>query len=291
MPLSRPSTVAVAAFAVAALACNKKAPPPPAAAPTPATVRVTATDFALAAPDTIPAGLVTVWVVNQGKEPHQAVIIRLPAGKTFADFQLGIMAMAHHPKGPASGPPPWVGAAEMGGPNATLPGDSSNATQVLQPGNYVMLCFIPSADGVPHMMKGMFRGLIVSGSPVAAPQEPAPDVVITMTDYAYALSKPVTAGAHTFRVDNAGQQHHEAVLVALAPGKKVKDFYTWANTGMKGPPPLTRLGGIGGLDAGAHASFTATLPAGNYGLVCFLPDVKDGKPHGDHGMLLDFTVQ
>lgn len=278
-----------AALGLAAGGCTQKAPPPP-AAPSPTVVRVSATDYAFAAPETIPAGLVTIQLMNQGKEPHQAAILRLPTGKTFADFQKGMAAMAHHPQGgPGSGPPPWAGAAEMGGPNAALPGDSSNATQVLQPGSYVMLCFIPSMDGVPHMMKGMFKGFIVSGSPVAAPQEPAADIVITMTDYTYALSKPVTAGAHTFRVDNAAQQHHEVVLVALAPGKKAKDFYTWAMT-MKGPPPMTRVAGITGLDAGSHGSFTATLPAGDYGIVCFLPDVKDGKPHGDHGMAFDFTV-
>lgn len=284
MTVHRSLALSLTAIAITALGCTKKAPPPP-AAPTPTTVRVMATDYALAAPDTIPAGLVTMWVVNQGKEPHQAVILRLAAGKTVADFLPAMQAMA---KNPAS-PPPWSG--EMGGPNATLPGDSSNATQVLQPGNYLLACFIPSADGVPHMMKGMFRSLVVSGSPVAAPQEPAADVVITMTDYTYALSKPVTAGAHTFRVENAGTQHHELVLVALAPGKKAHDFYAWAMGAMKGPPPLTRVAGIGGLDAGAHASFTATLPAGNYGMVCFVPDVKDGKPHGEHGMTFDFTVQ
>ncbi|HTR19221.1 MAG TPA: hypothetical protein VMH88_00085 [Gemmatimonadales bacterium] len=283
MTSPRPISIACTAIAAVALACTKKAPPPPAAA-APAVVRITATDFAFAAPDTVPAGVVTVVVVNQGKEPHQAVILRLAPGKTVADFQAGMRAMAKKP----GGPPPWSG--EMGGPNAALPGDSSNATQVLQPGSYVLVCFIPSTDGMPHVMKGMFRSLTVSGSPVAAPEEPAADIVVTMTDYAYALSKPVTAGAHTFRVDNAGAQHHELLLVALAPGKKVKDFYAYAEGGMKGPPPFTRVAGVGGLDAGAHASFSATLPAGAYGMVCFLPDVKDGKPHGDHGMLFDFTV-
>ncbi len=32
------------------------------------------------------------------------------------------------------------------------------------------------------------------------------------------------------------------------------------------------------------------LAAGNYLLVCFLPDAKDGKPHLAHGMIKEFTI-
>jgi len=282
--MPRRLTLATSALAATLLGCSKKAPPPP-ANPTPVVVRVVATDFAFSAPDTIPAGVVTMWVVNQGKEPHQAVILRLAPGKTAADFASGLAAMAKTP----GTPPPWT--AEAGGPNAELPGDSGNATQVLQPGTYVLACFVPSRDGIPHVMKGMLRTIVVTGAPVAAPKEPDADVVVTLTDYAFALSKPVTAGAHTFRVDNNGAQHHELVLVGLAPGKKIKDVSAWAEGGMKGPPPMTRIMGVGGIDAGSHASFSGTLSAGNYGLICFLPDVKDGKSHDVHGMMLDFTVQ
>jgi hypothetical protein len=32
------------------------------------------------------------------------------------------------------------------------------------------------------------------------------------------------------------------------------------------------------------------LTAGDYGLICFLPDVKDGKPHLAHGMMKTIRV-
>jgi hypothetical protein len=32
------------------------------------------------------------------------------------------------------------------------------------------------------------------------------------------------------------------------------------------------------------------LTPGNYALLCFIPDAKDGKPHIMHGMMKDFTV-
>jgi hypothetical protein len=35
---------------------------------------------------------------------------------------------------------------------------------------------------------------------------------------------------------------------------------------------------------------TLTLTAGEYGLLCFIPDAKDGKPHFVHGMIKQFVV-
>jgi hypothetical protein len=33
------------------------------------------------------------------------------------------------------------------------------------------------------------------------------------------------------------------------------------------------------------------LEPGEYGLICFVPDAKDGKPHIAHGMVTQFTVR
>jgi hypothetical protein len=35
---------------------------------------------------------------------------------------------------------------------------------------------------------------------------------------------------------------------------------------------------------------TMDFPAGHYALFCFIPDVKTGKPHTNHGMLKELTV-
>ena len=36
--------------------------------------------------------------------------------------------------------------------------------------------------------------------------------------------------------------------------------------------------------------FTADLTPGNYALLCFVPDAKDGKPHLEHGMVKQFKI-
>jgi len=138
-------------------ASDAAAPPTSAAAAPAATalspITVTATDFKLDMPATVPAGAVSIRLVNSGKEFHQAQILRLDQGKTIADLEA---AMKH--EGP---PPPWL--RFVGGPNAISPGQEATSIATLSPGNYALVCLIPSPDGVSHLMKGMIQPFEVSG--------------------------------------------------------------------------------------------------------------------------------
>ena len=274
--------VALALAGGATLGCNRKPATPP-APPTANVVSVTGSDFAFAAPDTIPAGLTTVKFVNAGKEPHQVVFLRIDSGKTLADLQTVM-------KDPAAKVPGWL-AFPMGA-NGIVPADSETATATLTPGHYVMVCFINSPDGTPHMNKGMLRPIEVKASTGPAAAEPTADITITEKDYGFDISAPITAGTHTFRVENAGPQVHEVSIFQLAPGKTAKDFQAWVAGGMKGQPPAKEAGGfIGPMPVpGEHGYFTATYAAGKYLFLCFVPDAKDGKPHLMHGMLQEVTV-
>src|SRR6266704_3145933 len=179
------------------------------------------------------------------------------------------------------------------GPNVVTISDTATATQVVEPGSYVFVCWIPSLDGTPHVMKGMLHSLVVTASQAQAPvaAAPAADVTIRLTDYDFQLSQPLTAGRHVVRVDNAGAQAHEVVIAALAPGKTLHDFIAWEQGGEKGPLPTGQwLGGVTTLDAGGHSQFATTLAPGSYLLLCFWPDAKDGKPHIMHGMGKQITV-
>src|SRR5690606_9944383 len=122
-------------------------------APATLSLAYTATDFSFDGPDTAPAGLTTVSMVNNGTELHHIALIRLDDGHTMAEL---FEAMSAGP-GPL---PEW--AIEVGGPSAAGPGGQIAATVPLEEGNYAVLCFIPSpADGMPHIMKGMARELTV----------------------------------------------------------------------------------------------------------------------------------
>lgn len=247
----------------------------------PASVTITATDFAFDAPAEIPAGAITFNLMNRGKELHQAQLIKLEEGKTMKD-----LAAALRNPGP---PPAWV--KFVGGPNGIAPGQQSNATSVLEPGQYAYLCVIPSPDGKLHSAKGMVRPFqVTAASSTSAAQLPAADITIKLVDYDFEPSRPLTPGRHTILVENAGPQPHELVLLRLAPGKKVEDFAHWAETGLKGPPPAEPVGGVVILDKGERGTFTADLTPGDYGFICFVPDTKDGKLHLGHGMMKNFKV-
>lgn len=247
----------------------------------PRVVTVTAADFSFEAPAQIPAGATTFRLVNNGTELHQAQLVRLEDGKTLED--LGKAMKSHGP------PPPWV--KFVGGPNGIAPGQEANATAVLAPGQYAYLCFIPSADGQIHVSKGMVRPFeVTAGSLASATDFPAADVTIKLVDYGFESSEPLTAGRRTIMVENAGPQAHELVLLRLAPGKTAEDFGKWAETGMKGPPPAEPLGGVVALDQGGRGTFEVNLTPGDYGLICFVPDKKDGKPHLAHGMMKNLKV-
>jgi hypothetical protein len=248
----------------------------------PGIVTVTANDFSFDAPGKVPAGTVTIRLVNKGKELHHAQLIRIEDGKTLDDVAKALK----NPTGPI---PSWV--KWVGGPNAVLPGKETDATSVLTPGLYAYLCFIPSPDRVIHASKGMVRPFEVTPAPTTAVSDlPAADATITLVDYDFRISEPLTAGKQTILVENAGPQAHELALLKLAPGKTVADFAAWDAGGMKGPPPAEPIGGVVALDTGAKATFVADLSPGEYGLICFVPDTKDGKPHLAHGMMKTIRV-
>jgi len=276
----------------AALACagGDKAPVAEAAkaAPTvdaavPAVVTITAKDYLYEAPDTITSGMVTLKLVNQGTELHHVQLMRIVGGKTYADLTAGMKAMK-----PDSPMPPWL--ETVAGPNSPVPGGGEQAlTEELTPGAYALICVIPSTDKVPHFAKGMMRSLTVIPASGVAAAAPVADITVAMTDYAWDVQPAITAGKHTIKLTNSAAQAHEMFIIQLAPGKSAGDFLQW-EAKQEGPPPGKAMGGISGMAKDGVAYLPVDLPPGNYALLCFLPDAKDGKAHLEHGMIKPFTV-
>jgi len=274
-----PRTIPALSLAVVLAGCGAKpGAQAGAASAEPHLLRIVAADFKYDAPDTVTSGLTAIRLVNQGSTFHHLQLIRLDQGKTVGDI-----AQAMQSAGP---PPAW--ATMVGGPNAAMPGDSSTAILPLDPGTYGLICLIPGPTGAPHFAMGMTRQLTVTG-PVAAVMEPAVDDTIRLVDYDFQFTTALRAGHHAIRVENAGQQPHELVLVRLNDGRTAADFAAWAEK-MAGPPPAEAKGGVTGILPGEHNVIEVDLPAGNYALVCFFPDMKDGQPHLAHGMMKAITV-
>jgi hypothetical protein len=263
-----------------ALACTKEKPAEPVAIPS---VMVMASDYSFQMPDTLTAGVTSFRIMNHGQEAHHLTLIRLPEGMTMADLQ------QFNPAAPV--PPGMVFA---GGPNFSAPGGAVEAIVDLKPGHYVGICAIPSPDGVAHMAKGMVHEFFVVPAPEPAGKAvatlPDADVTVTLSDYSFTASPPLTAGRHVIRVENSGTQWHEMVLVKLEAGKTVQEMARWAEK-PEGPPPGSPVDGVAPISPGESNTVSVDLTPGEYGFICFLPDARDGKPHLMHGMIQQFSVK
>jgi hypothetical protein len=244
-------------------------------------VTVVAREYAFDMPESIPAGLTSFILRDAGAQPHHLMLFRLDGGKALSD--------AFHALTITGALPSWM--HPVGGPNTPAPGGGvSNGTLILQPGNYIVFCMVPSPDGATHFAKGMARGLAVRSSSRPATAIPAGDITVTMRDYSFEFSTPPTRGHHTIAVTNAGRQPHELILSRLAPGKTSRDFVRWIET-QDGPPPVTPIGGSTDLPPGGRMLIEVDLEPGSYSLLCRVRDVKDGRPHDAHGMSRDFVVK
>jgi len=291
-PTRRLAATALTMVAVLALAaCSGSTPSagasgsPDASAPAGGVqdLEITGTDFAFQAPASVPAGPTKITLVNAGKEVHQAQIAGIKDGSTFEDVTAAL-----------AGPDESAALALVtlsGGPTGVQPGERRSTTSDLPAGNYVFLCFVQSADGVPHLAKGMIAQIEVTAS-TAAGTIPAGDAALTLEDFAFVGLDTLSAGAHEVAVTNNGLQPHEATIVKLADGVAVADLAAMftSTEAPSGPPPFTTAGGVAGIAPGATVNMTVDLPAGNYAFLCFVPDPASGAPHAALGMIGALTI-
>ena len=77
----------------------------------------------------------------------------------------------------------------------------------------------------------------------------------------------------------------------VLPDKTMLQAIVWMNSGQSGPAPVAMLGGASGIAKGRHMFVTGDFQPGKYVLLCFIPDVKDGRPHSSHGMATEITIE
>lgn len=263
-----------AVVAVAALVLTGAATPS-----APPMLTIVATDFAFTVPGganaTVPAGPVTLRLVNHGNEIHMMGVALLGT-TTASEF------MAKLSKGS------FVGT-EVGGVNGVAPGDSATSTVMLKPGNAVIVCYIISADGKLHALKGMVAPIRVQAA--AGAVEPHTAFDIALNDYRITMPNNLHAGRHLFRVENDGVVTHDLVLFRLSPGADTTDALAWLDKPAVGSPRAHPLGGIVGEEHGLHTFFDADLTPGDYMVLCWMPDRKTGVPHFyGHHMWTKFHV-
>lgn len=181
-------------------------------------------------------GLVQVKLNNTGKETHHAQFVRLNDGVTLAQFQQALQeAAAAQFQGPAVGKV-FAAVTFQEVPASTAPGKSSEVSLSLAQGSYVMLCFLPDPQGVPHVAKGMIKPFNVTTAAATQPTLPKAAGTVELNDYAFTtIPSDLKVGKHTWAVTNKGKEIHEMdPLLLKAPAAQIQQI-------LAASPPAPRL--------------------------------------------------
>jgi hypothetical protein len=268
-------------------------------------VEVTARDFAFEAPEEIPSGWSTIRMTNAGAQEHFMYLYRLPGDMTFERYRREVLVpfdtvWNHYAAGDldrsqteaalGAALPEWFfDITPSGGPALTEPGTTSQVTVRLDPGTYVMECYVKTPDGRWHTALGMARRLVVTNdSTGAAP--PEADAELTLSNYEITTSGELGAGEHTVAVhveeNPDGFMMHDINLIRLDGATGLDQVVAWMDwmdlEGFRAPAPGHSLGGVEHLAAGRTGYMTVDLGPGEYAWV--------SEGYGARGMVRRFTV-
>jgi hypothetical protein len=230
----------------------------------------------------VASGLVTTKLTDTGKQPHQAQIARFAPGKGVADFTALL-------KGPNPEAALSVFVSFNGGPNVVAPGHSQTTIQNLDPGKYLLLCFVTDpATHMPHFVMGMYAPFWVDG-PRRHGSVESSQTVYAVDDMRFVVPAELHSDSIVRFVNKAKTDVHELFIGRLHKGMTAKDVQKWA-AAQNGPMPFDPAGGAGGLSPGGRAWFSLHLSPGRYVAMCLVPDDKTGIPHAASGMVKTFMV-
>ena len=100
------------------------------------------------------------------------------------------------------------------------------------------------------------------------------------SDNTYSGNTTINSGANLY-ANNPGPGQATGISNTTAVGNLRGD-------GLVGDVDVS---GTGDILPGATVYLEVDVPAGEYGFMCFTPDMKDGKPHLAHGMIKQVSVK
>jgi hypothetical protein len=246
------------------------------------TFHIIATDRGFEAPASVPAGLRHIVFENRGKEIHEGMLVKLPAGMRAEGYFAAVKAGAMFPEG----------ALDYAGAGLTSPGQTTELWTRLDPGQYIVICF--NAD---HFSARRMQPFTVTSAGAHDDPLPAIDVVLKLVDYRFELSTPLRKGVQVIRVDTTGPSMHEADLYRLLDGKTLADLVEWRKHNGVGVAPAIAFGGmLDSHDLSHQVWLRKDFAPGRYALGCEMPISTDAKSgtgyatHTDAGMVLAFEI-
>lgn len=260
--------------------------------------------------DTIPSGWNTFNYINKSNETHFFLLDKYPAGKTLEDaekevippFQNGmdLINEGNDEEGFAefNKLPAWFFEVVFsGGSGLVSPKNSSLTTIKLEPGYYIMECYVKMANGTFHNAMGMAKALIVTEEDSGhLPPEASVEMTISSTE-GIIINVPIASGLQTFSIYFKDQITHENFvghdlnLVKFSDDANLEALESWMNwadpKGLITPAPdgVTFLGGVNDLPEGTTGYFEVNLEPGNYAWISEVPNAASKN------MLKTFSVE
>lgn len=249
--------------------------------------------------DTIPAGWTTFRFANKSPMVHFVFFDYLPEGKTMEDLKKEVSPVFQESSyllmegkdkeamAVFSELPDWFSKVVFrGGAGFVSPGKSTETTLFMKPGNYVMECYIKTADGTFHWKQGMIRDLIVTADSTDTPPPQSPTIEITTTDKGLDIKGKPKMGKNlvkvNFKEENPGMIARDVHVAKLAAQDSLKQIASWMDfnnaqglvSTAENPGPTTFVGGTHEMPKGNSAYFTMDLEAGRYAWVTEQPVKK-----------------
>ena len=263
----------------------------------------------------ISSGWTTFRLVNNSPDEHLAQIFKVPedAGVTanvwiedfIVEFQVimdrlqdpEIEGMAEAREGVEY--PDWVAEiSPRGGPGLIIPGGTAEAMAHLEPGHYIIECYVKDENEMMHTTLGMAALLIVTDE-LSGAEEPEADIELTVSDEGIQSTGTVGAGEHTVQVsfeERDKPSYRNVHLARLDDDVSREDLQRWMNAWMPGgfvaPAPAEFVGGTGRKPAGHVTYFTVDLTPGDYAWISEYPIPTEPDPDLEAmGWLKPFTVE
>ena len=263
----------------------------------PPVYKITATEtgedsFSFVVPSDIEGGVVTFELVSaaSNKATHDFQLLRLEEGHTI-DEVANTAASEDEPV------PTWIEHAA--GVGSVAPGQTVRATVELEPDTeYGFFCTEstePEEEGgeaVSHAAHGM-KGTFTTGDDSGA-EMPEATATVVASEYTFEMDG-FTAGANTVKVTNGGEHLHHVLWLPIAEGKTFEDAKAALTSEQEpeGPPPVDFEKGVftAVFGHGDSGIVEVDLPAGDYAVICFMPDQGTaGPPHVAKGMIKELVV-
>ncbi len=267
-----------------------------------------AMDFKL--PKSIPSGWTTFKYRNQSPDTHFFILEKYPEGKNITSATKEIIpvfqqAMDSINVGKTEAGmavfgnlPEWFHEVQfLGGTGLIAPGKIAQTTVNLEPGNYLIECYVKMNNGMFHSTMGMLEEFTVTKDNNGKEPPTANSEINISSTKGIEFKNEIQAGRQTFKVNFLDQKTypnfvgHDVHLVKLTKDADLKTLEKWMNwldpKGFISPMPagFEFMGGLQEMPGGNSGYFTVNLTEGRYAFISEVPDASKLN------MLKEFTIQ